>query len=91
MTTNEIQICIENKLSSYYGVTPQDASIEQMYKAVSLTVLDILMEKKKNFKLLSIKVFAFFYPKIWKNQLEYGIITDAARVVDFCYAFTQQE
>ena len=50
MTTNEIQICIENKLSSYYGVTPQDASIEQMYKAVSLTVLDILMEKKKNFK-----------------------------------------
>ena len=50
MTTNEIQICIENKLSSYYGVTPQDASIEQMYKAVSLTVLDILMDKKKKFK-----------------------------------------
>ena len=50
MTTNEIQICIEDKLSSYYGVTPQDASIEQMYKAVSLTVLDILMDKKKKFK-----------------------------------------
>ena len=50
MTTKEIQLCIEDKLSSYYGVTPHDASIEQMYKAVSLTVLDILMDKKKNFK-----------------------------------------
>ena len=50
MTTKEIQINLEDKLSSYYGVTPQDASIEQMYKAVSLTVMDILMDKKKTFK-----------------------------------------
>ncbi|MBQ8293581.1 MAG: glycogen/starch/alpha-glucan phosphorylase [Bacilli bacterium] len=50
MTTNEIQTLLESKLSSYFGVTPQDASIDQMYKAVSLTVLDMLMEKKKNFK-----------------------------------------
>ena len=50
MTTNEIQKNLEEKLSNYYGVTPQDASIEQMYKAVSLTVMDILMDKKKTFK-----------------------------------------
>ena len=50
MTTNEIQKNLEDKLSNYYGVTPQDASIEQMYKAVSLTVMDILMDKKKTFK-----------------------------------------
>ena len=50
MTTNEIQKNLEDKLSNYYGVTPQDASIEQMYKAVSLTVMDILMDKKQTFK-----------------------------------------
>ncbi len=50
MTTNEIQVLLEAKLASYYGVTPQDASTEQMYKAVSLTVLDMLMNKKKTFK-----------------------------------------
>ncbi len=50
MTTNDIQTLLEAKLASYYGVTPQDASTEQMYKAVSLTVLDMLMDKKKTFK-----------------------------------------
>ena len=42
-----IKTVVEEKLSRYYGVTPLDASLEQMYKAVSRTVLDILMEKKK--------------------------------------------
>lgn len=38
---------IEEKLASYFGVTPADASIDQMYKAVSMSVLDILLEKKE--------------------------------------------
>ena len=41
---------IEEKLASYFGVTPADASIDQMYKAVSMSVLDILLEKKNLFK-----------------------------------------
>ena len=40
---------LEEKLASYFGVTPSDASIDQMYKAVSMSVLDILLEKKKQF------------------------------------------
>ena len=40
---------LEEKLASYFGVTPSDASIDQMYKAVSMSVLDILLEKKKKF------------------------------------------
>ena len=35
---------LEEKLASYFGVTPSDASIDQMYKAVSMSVLDILLE-----------------------------------------------
>lgn len=55
MTTNVIETKdvkknIEEKLSSYFGVSPQDASIDQIYKAVSMTVLDILLEKKKQHK-----------------------------------------
>ena len=51
-TTDEIkllQVELEDKLSNYCGVTPKDASTEQMYKAVSLTILDKLLAKKKEF------------------------------------------
>jgi len=44
-----IKAKIEDKLANYFGVTPSEASLDQMYKAVSLTVLDILMAKKKRF------------------------------------------
>ena len=50
MIDSTIKAKIVDKLANYFGVTPSDASLDQMYKAVSLTVLDILMEKKKNFK-----------------------------------------
>ena len=44
-----LQERLEEKLSCYCGVTPHDASNEQMYKAEALTVLDDLLEKKKMF------------------------------------------
>ena len=47
--TTSVKKCLEEKLSSYFGVTPQDASVDQIYKAVSMTVVDILLEKKKQF------------------------------------------
>ena len=40
---------LEEKLSNYFGVSPQDATIDQIYKAVSMSVVDILLQKKKQF------------------------------------------
>ena len=54
MNTNlnsaQIKENIETKLSRYFGCTPAEASREQMYKAVAITVRDILTEKRGNFK-----------------------------------------
>ena len=41
---------IETKLSRYFGCAAQEASAEQMYKAVSMTIRDILTEKRGEFK-----------------------------------------
>ena len=41
---------IEMKLSRYFGCTPKEATAEQMYKAVSMTVRDILTEQRGEFK-----------------------------------------
>ena len=41
---------IEAKLSRHLGCTPSEAGREQMYKAVALTVKDILTEKRVDFR-----------------------------------------
>ncbi len=41
---------IETKLSRYFGCTASEASADQMYKAVSMTIRDILTEKRGEFK-----------------------------------------
>ena len=46
----EVRENIEAKLSRYFGCTPTEASRDQMYKAVSMTVKDILTEKRGEFK-----------------------------------------
>ena len=46
---NEIKTNIEDKLSRHFGTSSADATTEQMYKAVAMTVKDILMEKQINF------------------------------------------
>jgi len=50
LTSAKIKENIEIKLSRYFGCTPAEASDEQMYKAVSMTVRDILTEKRGDFK-----------------------------------------
>ncbi len=45
----ETRMHLEEKLANYFGVSPADASIDQMYKAVSMSVLDLLLQKKKEF------------------------------------------
>ncbi len=46
----EIRENIETKLSRYFGCTAAEASADQMYKAVSMTIRDILTEKRGEFK-----------------------------------------
>ncbi len=46
----EIRENIQTKLSRYFGCTAQEASADQMYKAVSMTIRDILTEKRGEFK-----------------------------------------
>ena len=41
---------IVEKLSSYFGTTPEEANANQMYKAVLLSVKDILSQKRTTFK-----------------------------------------
>ena len=45
LKSSDIKNNIEVKLSRYFGCTSQEASDEQMYKAVSMTIRDILTEK----------------------------------------------
>ena len=50
-TKAQIKDAIVAKLARYYGVTPEEASSEQVYKSVVLSVKDILTEKRSDFKL----------------------------------------
>ena len=49
MTEKDALIVIKSKLSRYFGVTPKEASKEQIYKAVVMCVRDILLEKRSAF------------------------------------------
>ena len=40
---------IKGKLSRYFGVAPSEASKEQLYKAVVMSVRDIMLEKRQKF------------------------------------------
>ena len=54
MTNNlkksDVRENIEAKLSRYFGCVPKEASRDQMYKAVAMTVKDILTQKRGDFK-----------------------------------------
>ena len=49
VTDKEVQQLIAGKLSRYFGVTPKEASVDQVYKAVVMSVRDILLEKRQQF------------------------------------------
>ena len=46
-TTNEVQELVLDKLARYFAITPERATEDQMYKAVSLVVRDLLLQKKQ--------------------------------------------
>jgi len=43
---NQIKAAVESKLRRYYGITPSEATEEQFYRSIVLTVKDILMRKR---------------------------------------------
>ena len=49
MKADEIKQRIEEKLTRYYGITPQEASEEHVYKAAVMCVRDILQKKRMIF------------------------------------------
>lgn len=49
LTKKEVAELIRGKLSRYYGVSPSEATSDQLYKAVVMIVKDILLEKRKSY------------------------------------------
>ncbi len=49
ITEKEVKDLVKGKLARYYGVSPAEASKEQLYKAVVMSVRDILLEKRQQF------------------------------------------
>ena len=48
-TEKEVKELIKGKLARYFGVGPAEASKDQIYKAVVMSVRDILLEKRQQF------------------------------------------
>ena len=49
LTKKEVAELIRGKLSRYYGVSPNEATSDQLYKEVVMIVKDILLEKRKSY------------------------------------------
>ena len=47
---NQVKELIETKLARYFGASAAEATKDQVYKAVALSVKDILTDKRKNYK-----------------------------------------
>ena len=54
----EAKELIKGKLSRYFGVAPSEARKEQLYKAVVMSVRDIMLEKRHDFHLKTKKAKA---------------------------------
>ncbi|MBE5740794.1 MAG: glycogen/starch/alpha-glucan phosphorylase, partial [Clostridiales bacterium] len=54
----EAKELIKGKLSRYFGVAPAEARKDQLYKAVVMSVRDIMLEKRHNFHLTTKKAKA---------------------------------
>ncbi len=63
LTEQEAHRLIAGKLSRYFGVVPQEASQEQIYKAVVMSVRDIMaeMHQKFHYKMKSAKAKRVYY------------------------------
>ena len=49
ITEKEVRDLVKGKLARYYGVSPVEATKDQIYKAVVMSVRDILLQKRQVF------------------------------------------
>ena len=49
LTEHKLKQMIDSKLSRYFGVSPKEATKDQIYKAVVMNVRDIMLEKRQQF------------------------------------------
>ena len=49
LTKKEATELIANKLSHFFGVSPEEATYEHYYKAVALILRDMMMQGRKEF------------------------------------------
>jgi len=49
MSVLDAKHLIEEKLTKYFGVSSSEASVEQLYRAISLITVDMLLDMKKSF------------------------------------------
>ena len=50
LTKKQAQELITSNLSHYFGVTPEDATYEQFYKAVAMIVREMMRDGRKEFE-----------------------------------------
>ena len=58
LTEQEAQDMIAGKLTRYFGVSPKEATKEHIYKALAMSIKDILLEKRQQFYLKTKKAKA---------------------------------
>ncbi len=68
LTEREAEKLIAGKLSRYFGVAPAEATREQLYKAVVMSVRDIMLEKRQRFHL---KVKTGKYKRVYYLCMEF--------------------
>ncbi|MBE7088159.1 MAG: glycogen/starch/alpha-glucan phosphorylase [Clostridiales bacterium] len=100
ITEREVKEYIKGKLSRYFGVQPSEASKEQLYKAVVMSVRDILLEKRQAFhkkikakraKRVYYLCMEFLLGRSLKNSLYNLSATDVFEKVVSSYGYTLED
>ena len=50
MTKQQVEACLNENLSRYFGTSFSDASVQQVYKAAAITVRDLLADHRRTFQ-----------------------------------------
>ena len=100
ITEKEVKEAIKGKLSRYFGVSPTEATEEQMYKAVVMSVRDILLEKRQQFhkkvkakraKRVYYLCMEFLLGRSLKNSIYNLSATDVYKKVISSYGFNLED